>query len=188
MNFEKLAGMAIGVSGFAERVDGTPAGQTDWTDMAQALGKCTKEQEDMLRAIYLDDVQSMRRVVERLARKACRIEHAGRLSRDLAFSTLRAFSAMRPCEHCEGRGKVRMPDGMRLDLETGEWTPVKGGWKNCSWCKADGYTHVKPDDVRRLMHVSEQVWELLLAQPFTEAYEQLRKWHKDAQAVIAGAS
>jgi hypothetical protein len=103
MQFERLSSLTIGVSGFNERVDGTTVKTTDWTDVAQALGQCTKEQADLLRAIYLHDTPAARRVVERLARRTCRIEHAGLLSRDLAFSTLRAFSAMRPCEHCEGK-------------------------------------------------------------------------------------
>lgn len=188
MNFEQLASLTIGVSGFAERVSGTPVRGTDWTDMTKALGKCTREQANLLRAIYLHDVVAMRRVVEKLASKTCRIEHAGLLSRDLAYSTLRAFAAMRPCEHCEGHGRVRMPSGMRLDIETGEWVSFEGGWKSCSWCRGDGYTHVKPDEVRKLMHVSEPVWEALLAQPFVEAYEQLRKWHKDGEAIISAAS
>jgi hypothetical protein len=187
MQFERLSSLTIGVSGFNERVDGTTVKTTDWTDVAQALGQCTKEQADLLRAIYLHDTPAARRVVERLARRTCRIEHAGLLSRDLAFSTLRAFSAMRPCEHCEGKGRVKMPDGMRLNIETGEWTPYKGGWKECSWCRGDGYTHVKPAEVQKLMHVSDQVWELLLARPFADAYEQLRKWHKDGEATISAA-
>ena len=38
MLFERLSSLTIGVSGFAERVGGTPVHQTDWTDVAQALG------------------------------------------------------------------------------------------------------------------------------------------------------
>lgn len=186
-SFERLASLTIGVSGFVERVGGSPVHDTDWTDMAQALGKCKKEERDLLRAIYLHDTPAMRAVVERLARTTCRIEHAGLLSRDLAFTTLRAFAAMRPCEHCEGLGRVRIPPSMLLNIETGEWTPQKGGWLDCSWCRADGYTHIKPVAVREMMGVSEQVWELLLAQAFTESYELLRKWHKGGQDTISAS-
>lgn len=187
MNFEKLAGMAIGVSGFVERVAGTPVKETDWTDMAQALGKCKPDEADLLRAIYLNEVKAMRRVVDRLRQGPARIDHAWRLSRDLAFCTLRAFAAMRPCEHCEGEGRVRMPGGMRLNLDTGEWVSIVPGWKGCSWCRADGYTHVKPDAVREMMGVSVQVWEMLLAQPFTESYEQVREWHKAGRETITAS-
>lgn len=185
MNFEGISQLTVGVSGFVERVAGTPLKETDWTDMARALSNCTREQGNLLRSIYLHDAKATLKVVEQLAAKTCRIEHAGKLSRDLAFTVLRAYAAMRPCEHCEGLGRVRLPASMLLDIETGEWTPQKGGWKGCTWCKEDGFTHVRADEVRKMMGVSETVWAILLAQPFSEAYEMLRKWHKDAKNIIA---
>ena len=188
MNFERLSGLTTGVSGFTERVSGTPMKESDWTDIAQAIGKCTPEQAALLRAIYLHDVSATRSVVETLAAgKAC-IRASALLSRDLAFSTLRAFAAMRPCEHCQGEGRVRMQPSMQLDMDSGEWIAVKGGWKDCSWCRADGYTHIHPLEVQRMLGVSLQVWDMLLAQPFAEAYEQLREWHKNGQRIIAGVA
>lgn len=184
MNFEKLSQLTIGVAGFMERVDGQAVKETDWTDVARALGNASPESRDLLRGLYLHDERATRRVFARLAEAYTLAGVPKKLAKEAARVTFGAFLAMRPCEHCEGTGLVKMPRGMRLDIETGEWTAFEGGWKPCGWCKGDGHTHVYPTVARDALHVSMQVWEGLLAEPYDAAYSMLRRWHNNGVSAI----
>jgi len=186
MNFEKLSQLTIGVSGFTERVSGTAFKDSDWTDMARAIGNAAPESADLLRGLYLHDERATRRVFSRLAEAYTLAGVPKKLARECARVTFGAFLAMRPCEHCDGKGMIKMPGGMRLDIETGEWTEHKGGWKKCAWCRGDGATHVPAMVAMEALHVSGQVWEGLLEVPYDAIYALLRRWHNNGVAAIIG--
>jgi hypothetical protein len=177
MNPERIVSLTIGIAAPGERMDGTPLKESDWTDVARALGKASPEAADLLRGLYLHDARCMRRVFGRLREGYKLAGVPPKLADECARVTVGAFLAMRPCEHCEGSGLVRLPATMRLDIDTGEWVTVEAGYKQCSWCGGDGATHVQASVAGDALHVSRQVWQGLIAGPYEAAYALLRRWH-----------
>lgn len=182
--FERLSELAIKVSGFDPRTDGTPVPGMGWPEIAAALGSVTAEGSDLLRAIYLNDATSGRRVFTR-------IEHditqwpgvSAEMGTALALSTLRAFAAMRPCQKCGGAGSVTIPARSVLQ-DDGKWKRQKKQRLKCDACNGDGFNHLNAGAVQLMMKVSAEVWEALLYQPYLVAYRQLRDWHDEARTTL----
>jgi len=177
MTPERITSLTIGIAAPGERFDGNPLRDSDWTDVARAMGKAQPEAADLLRGLYLHDARAMRRVFGRLRDGYKLAGVPSKLADECARLTVGAFLAMRPCEHCDGSGMVRLPHRMSLDIDTGEWVQVEAGYKQCGWCKGDGATHVQASVAWDALHVSRQVWEGLIAGPYAAAYGLLRRWH-----------
>lgn len=182
--FERLSELAIKVSGFDPRTDGTPVPGMGWPEIAAALGSVTAEGSDLLRAIYLNDATSGRRVFTRIEQDIVQWPGvSAEMGTALALSTLRAFAAMRPCPQCGGAGHLWIPERHVLQ-DDGKWKRQKKQKQMCGACDGDGFNHLNASTVQLMMKVSAEVWEALLYEPYAEAYKTLRQWHDDARATL----
>ncbi|NUX58684.1 hypothetical protein [Paraburkholderia youngii] len=182
---DRLTDLAAPIANLEPRVDGTPLRSLGWIEVAAALAKLTDAGADLLRAVYLDDAGALARTLGRL-----KVSFSGTpgLSVDmreaLAVATLQAYIAMRPCQHCNGRGFVHTPATQEMD-DAGEWSSVPAFDTECGHCHGQGMDHIELGSVQLLLGVSEPVWEALLREPFQLAYRELRHTHEQASAILA---
>lgn len=182
--FERLSELAINISGFEPRVDGTPIRGVGWPEVAAALGSVPAAGADLMRAVYLHDAQCLRRTRDRLNDIVKRFGMSEGLREPLVMATLHAFVAMRPCRFCQGDGRIRIAAFDTMDGETGKWEHHKARWETCTACKGDGYDHVHWSSVQLALRVSVETWEALLCEPYREMYAWLREQHDGARSIL----
>jgi hypothetical protein len=184
MGIERLTDLTTPIASLEPRVDGTPLRGLGWLEVAAVMAKLPGAGADLMRCVYLDDRHALARTLKRLVVSvsgspglSVSMQHA------LAAAILQAFMAMRPCAHCGGHGFIHTAEIQEMN-DAGEWATIPAVNEVCSTCDGQGIDHLSVGAVQSLMEVGEQVWEMLLREPFQNGYRELRHLHEQASAIL----
>jgi hypothetical protein len=181
---DRLTDLTIRAASMEPRVDGNPVRGVGWLETAAAMGKMKPEASDVVRALYLHDAPSLRRVLARLVvRLSGKAGLSAAMQHALAAASFQALVALRPCAHCDGLGRLHTPEIVELD-DTGDWLITPAVDVPCVECEGEGLDHVDASAVRDMLGVGVDVWELLVGEPFRECYRDLRHLHEQAAATL----
>lgn len=184
MGIDRIVELAAPVASLEPRVDGTPLRELGWVEVAAAMARLSSAEADLMRALYLGDTRALRRCLSRLVVSFCGSPMSEDMRAAVAVVTMQAFSAQRPCEHCNGHGYVYREACEEMN-EQGEWTETAAGLEECGHCEATGIDYVSLGSVRELLDVSAEVFDALIQAPFLEAYRTVRGWHDTAASRLA---
>jgi hypothetical protein len=183
--YERIIDLAMPITSFEPRMDGTPLQGLGWLEVAAALAHVPAPGADLLRALYLDDARALRRTLRRL-----RVSLSGNpalssaMAEALALASVQAFAMQRPCQVCNGFGSIPVAAHDEMD-EDGTWTHHEKCVVECYRCEGEGLDYIDLGVVQSMLRVGPQVWEKLVAIPFLDCYEQLRQWDSQAKAILA---